>query len=768
VKTKLISLLLSGVSLLAQVPPSAAPPPADAPASPAVTPETNREEILRQAVRRTIDGTPGTVAPSATIVATGASATVAEPGVQVAAVPLATPSATNAVAAPVVPSAAPPGIPTTPVPTIPTTPVPSAPPTQPPGTPIVPGAQPGVPLPGSTPPGANVVPDAVIQPGEINFQAVDLQQVLTVYADLVNRTILRPTTLPAPVITLKTQTPLTRSEAVQALDAVLGLNGISMINIGDKFVKAVPIAQAPASGAAWSKRTNVNEFPDVGPYVTHVAQLSHARPSEIIAALQPFASAVPNPIMPIDSSGIIVLRDYTENVKRMLEMIDKIDVAVPSEFVSEVIPIKYALASEIASALNSLSTGGGGTTVGKAATGGTRTSFGQSRGAGTGTGNYPGGMQTTPGLNQPGSTQPNAPGAQGSFTDRLRNIIQRASVSGEIQVLGQTKIIADERTNALLIFAGKEDMKIIKDIVSKLDVVLAQVLIEAVIIEVQLGPDTKSFGVSYLQHPQTSGKLTGVGAGGAGTFYDFGSFVNAGGGTNLGNALAGGFNYFAKWNQDLDVTVSAITSDTRAKILQRPRIQTSHAVQAQLFVGQSRPYPTASYYGGGSFGGYSSIQQLQIGVTLDVTPLINPDGLVVMDIHQTIESYNGDVDIANVGKVPITSRKEAAAKVAVRDRDTIILGGLIETDKSKTHSGIPILMDIPVLGWLFRSTTSNETRTELLVLIRPTVLPTPEVAALTARVEKDKMPGVRGTEAEILDEEIQRVKKAKEAGKNIH
>ena len=89
----------------------------------------------------------------------------------------------------------------------------------------------------------------------------------------------------------------------------------------------------------------------------------------MVQVLQPFAK-IPNAILPIDSSQILVLRDYTENVKRMLEMIKEVDVAVPSEFVDEVIPIKYALASEIASALNSLSSGGGGTTVGGSTTGG--------------------------------------------------------------------------------------------------------------------------------------------------------------------------------------------------------------------------------------------------------------------------------------------------------------------------------------------------------------------------------------------------------------
>jgi len=104
--------------------------------------------------------------------------------------------------------------------------------------------------------------------------------------------------------------------------------------------------------------------------------------------------------------------------------------------------------------------------------------------------------------------------------------------------------------------------------------------------------------------------------------------------------------------------VTALATNSRARILQRPRIQTSHAVPASIFVGESRPYPTGSYYGGGAFGGYSSIEQLQIGVTLEVTPLINPDGLVVMDIHQKIDSFTGNVTIQNIGDVLITSEKD--------------------------------------------------------------------------------------------------------------
>ena len=602
--------------------------------------------------------------------------------------------------------------------------------------------------------------DEPIPEGMIDFRGADLNQVLDIYSMLVNRTILRPASLPAPAVVLKTQGRLTVREGIQALDAVLGLNGITMVNVGEKFVKAVLEAQGNTAGAAFNTN-KASDLPELGQYVTHVVQLKYAKPSEMVPVLQGFIK-IPNAILPIDGCQILVLRDYAENVKRMLELVERIDVAIPSEYVQEVIAIKYAKASEIAGALNSLSSGGGGASVGGGGTTGRSTG---SRMGGMGrtgtTSGFPGtstpGMVTPPGSAAPPGAAGTTPGAS-SFTQRLQNIINKASSSGEIQVLGQTKIISDERTNSLLIFASKEDMKTIKDIVSKLDVVLAQVLIEAVVISVTL-TDSRDLAVSYLQHPQSSGKWTGVGALNNNNLLSAANYAVTGT-TNASGSIAGGFSYLTSLGQDLDVALTAAAADSRAKILQRPRIQTSHNEPASLFVGESRPYPTSSYYGGGAYGGYSSIQQLQIGVTLEVTPLINPDGLVVMDIHQKIDSFEGNVTIQNVGDVPVTSSKEAQTKVSVRDHDTIIMGGLIETDKNSSKSGVPFLMDLPLLGNLFRTSSRSETRSELVILIRPTVLPPPEIAALTATAEKNKMPGVRSTEREIRGEEAKRLKQA--------
>ena len=91
--------------------------------------------------------------------------------------------------------------------------------------------------------------------------------------------------------------------------------------------------------------------------------------------------------------------------------------------------------------------------------------------------------------------------------------------------------------------------------------------------------------------------------------------------------------------------------------------------------------------------------------------------------------------------------------MAVRDRDTIMLGGLIDNLSRKSSSGVPYLMNIPLFGFLFRSDSSESQRGELIILIRPTVLPTPEIAAITARAEKDKLPGVRQAERDFNEEE---------------
>jgi general secretion pathway protein D len=619
---------------------------------------------------------------------------------------------------------------------------------------------------------ANTAPaEETIPPGDINFQGVDVDQVLDVYAKLVGRTVLRAG-LPAAQIVLKTETPLTKTEAIQALQAVLALNNISLINVGDKFVKALPSDQAGTAGADFS-HANASQLPDLGSYVTRIVQLKYVKPTEMVPIIQPFAK-LPNSIIAIDSNGILVLRDDAENVKRMLEMIDQVDITVPEEFISEVIPIKYAMVDDIANALNSL--GGSSSAMGSATTPGSHTTVSGFNGGG-------GGAQNP---NQPrtfGSNANGTPSSGNSFSSRLQQIISRAATgggSGEIQVLGQTKIIADERSNSLLVFASRQDMDTIKSIVSKLDVLLSQVLIESVIMDVSLG-NSWNFGVSAVQNPKNLTPSI-IGGGGINNGQGFLSTIQqiAGYSTNMtglatnimpifqnvasigtngafASSLPGGLSYFGNIGPSWDVALQAAAADSSVTVIQRPRIQTSQAKEASFFVGETVPYVTSTYNGGSVGGDSSSYSQLSVGVELDVTPFINPDGLVVMDINQEIDDLNGTTAIQGIGNVPNTDKRTLSSEIAVKNGDTVILGGFIRSEKDKARSGVPLLQDIPLLGALFSSHSSNKTRDELLVLMRPTVLKTPELAAAQTKLEEARLPGISHAEEEDAQDERKQI-----------
>ena len=648
---------------------------------------------------------------------------------------------------------------------------------------FAPGSVPG-PGPGAPAPAVHAQPEETIPPGMIDFQGVDVAQVLDVYAKLVNRTVLRAA-LPDAKIVLKTQTLLTKTEAIEALQAVLALNNISIVNVGEKFVKVVQSDQANFAGAAIDTADATN-LPDMGSYVTHITQLRYVKPSIMVPLITPFAK-LPNSVYAIDDNGILVIRDYAENVKRMLEMISKIDVSVPAEYISEVIPIRYAKVEDIASALQSLG-GSGGSTV--SIGGGTSSSrisglsggntgsglsgFGGGGGGGGGINGYQSGSSIN-GFNSGGSTgssygnrtaTPNGTAAGGTtFAQRLNNVINQANGGGsskdQIQLFGQTKIIPDDSSSSLLIFATRQDMVMIKDIISKLDVPLAQVLIEAVIMDVTLG-STFNFGVTAQQNPKafTGGNITNAVIGGGGFNNGPGiiNFLTGASGTNSATTGAGaltsaitsggGLSYFGDIGPYFDVAVNAAASDNNATIIQRPRIQTSQAKPAQFFVGETVPYVTSTYNGGGAYGNSSSYSQLSVGVELDVTPYINPDGLVVMDIQQEIDDLDGSTPITGVGNVPNTTKRTLNSEMAIRDRDTVMLGGFIRSDKSTSRSGVPFLQDIPLLGNLFASRADSKDREELIVLMRPTVLKTPELAAENTIKEGQRLPAVSGAAAD--------------------
>ncbi len=601
---------------------------------------------------------------------------------------------------------------------------------------------------GSAAPGSTE--EQVFEPGFIDFPNIELVQLLDFYSDLVNRTILRSTGLPEATITIQTKTKLTQDEAIQALDTVLAMNGIAMIPFGEKFIKVVPIAEVSATPNQINTETG-EELPWADQPITQIITLKHSVPSEMVAAIEPFAKNQGG-IVPLDSSNVLVIRDFAANVKRMLEIIEKVDVVIPRKVDLEVIPIKFALATDISSVLGGLSGGGGGvrtTTSGSSRLG---SSSSRSRTSSTlGGANSRTGSRTSSSV-RPQSTSSRSSGAS-SFQSRLQQIARSAaggsSSSGGLgsdgEILGDAIILPDERTNALLVFGTEEEREMVKSIVEKLDKVQPQVLIEAIIMEVSLN-DSRNIGVSTAQGARNFGDAVGLGG-----VNNLGGLFGSSSVTNFPGSLGDGFTYFGLFPENIEVAVQAIANDGRINVLSRPRIQTSHAVEASLFVGDTVPFVTGTFTDI-TGGGRSQFQNEQVGIRLDVLPLINPDGLVVMDIIQEIAQLGVPTTIDG-NEVPTTTERNASTKVAVKDGDTVIIGGFISSQRSTSQSGVPWLKDIPLLGGLFRSKSNSNQRVELIVLIRPTVLETPELAALTASEERDKLLGVKQAELDLRKEE---------------
>ncbi len=654
--------------------------------------------------------------------------------------------------------------------------------------PANPPAPPAPPTPGNAaaaapanPADAPLAMDAVIPMADLQLVNMPLEQFLEIYANYVNRTILRAAALPNLNVTLQAQTPLTVVEAIQAMDSVLSLNGYTTIPVGEKFVTFVPSANALQEGAAFLTITSPDELPEANQYITHITQLKHILPSEAVPMLTPMAKNAAG-IVALDVSKTLVLRDNSSNIKRMLELLERIDIKPEEDYKLKVIPIRYGKVEEIYATMQDLITGSSSPRQSPSGTSRTSGRTSSSQGSTGRTSSSRGSVRSL--QNRP----PTSSSTSNSFRNRLQGIVNRAA-GGDIQILENARIIPDYRSNSLIVFANVEDMAKIDEIVGHVDNLLAQVLIEAIIVNVTLtdgmntgmnafmhsaaGPgDTRHIGGFMNGGPSTAGAAPTTPTDAADA-ADAGNVVAAAGSAlnTLGaGALAGGFSYISRYDNSLEFAISALASNSTAKVLQTPRVQTSHAVPATFFNGEQVPYQGSSGYGGG-YGGYGGgygggyTQFLNVGITLDVTPYITPDDLVVMDIQQTISELDGFIDMgggqqgAAGQKAPQTTEREASSTISVRDGDTILLGGFIRDAKTDTESGVPLLKDIPLLGSLFKSQSATSKRSELLVLIRPTILKTPEDAALMVSQERMRLPGIREAEAEFKAAEEARRRK---------
>ena len=405
-----------------------------------------------------------------------------------------------------------------------------------------------------------------------------------------------------------------------------------------------------------------------------------------------------------DRTNIIIVFSKAANFEFFDRIIQVLDVSVDPAVVVEVVKLEFAKAKEISGILNEFVGAAKATEKEKTVAGGAATGKAE-------------GSKTVDEVIQK-VVEPTGK----EISPEAKSAIGRLSAD--------TKIISDERSNSLLLMGRKSDIAAIKQVISGLDVMLAQVLLETVIIDVSLN-DSFSSGVQWLystykEDAKADGNFS-VGWGGGSDSITPG----------LSDSVFGGFVKIPKISTEAIVKLTKTSKN--AKILSAPVILTTDNKEAKITSGKQIPISQTTYNTTATgVPAASGTQYKDAELSLTITPHINPQNFVLMDIKYSETQVTGGYTASSNSLGPELSTRSMDATIAVDDHSTVVLGGLVNTAAREGRTGIPLLGDIPLIGWLFNQKTSTGDRSELIVLITPYVLTTPEQAkALTERIHSN-------------------------------
>jgi len=293
-----------------------------------------------------------------------------------------------------------------------------------------------------------------------------------------------------------------------------------------------------------------------------------------------------------------------------------------------------------------------------------------------------------------------------------------------LQLRNNVLVTPERNTNSLIITTSPENEAAVRDLIEQLDVEVKQVLLEALVVEVTLDRTTK-FGIDFLLDGLKN-KLEGV----------FPVLPKTGV-LNPTDALAAG----ARWTilrGDVSAVLTAVGRDDRIRILSTPSIFTANNQEAEIDVTDRVPYLKGTTVG---FGGQttSNVDFEEVGLILNVTPRITSEGMVRVDVYQEDSNLVEFRSVGNSAVAPLTTQRVTDTSVTLRDGDTLVLSGLQKTGRTNIRNKLPVLGDLPLLGNLFRSTSKQNTRTELIVFLTPRVVNNADEAKDLSQKELDRV-----------------------------
>ena len=619
-----------------------------------------------------------------------------------------------------------------------------------------------------------------------NFRDADIRKIVEAVGEVTGKTFILDPRVTAKV-TILSKTPMSSEAFYEAFLSILQVHGYIAITTGD-VVKIIPDATARQH-----PNPPTTEGAAADDIVTQVIQVHNIGAAQLVPILRPLIPQYGH-LAAHPGSNMLIISDRASNVKRLINIIRRIDLSTDDDI--EVVPLEHASSGEIVRVLTALTqaprTDGMPVTTSLVADARTNSIL-------IG-GDKSGRLRLraliahldTP-LEDGGSTRVRYlryADAENLATKLQTHFTQQATAGAAATgaaAADQVSVWADPQTNAIVVNAPPKMMRSLMSIVDKLDIRRAQVLVEAIIVEVLIDR-VSDIGVTWAV--EGSGSNTPVGitnfpasgtnlinllaSAGSGGAVDPSGAIGEGVSIGIGRIVDGGTSFAA--------ILSALRADATTNIISTPTIVTTDNEEASLNIGQEVPFLTGSFTSTGTAGGavnpFQTIQREQVGVKLTITPQINEGNAILLKISQEVSSISESTAAADL----ITNQSTIDTTVIIEDGGILVLGGLIKDELRESTQKVPILGSIPLLGALFRHRSVVKVKTNLMVFIRPTILRDGTQAAIATHAKynyirdiqmgsgRSKVPQLRGANRPVMpplesyEEEANAIKSADDSG----
>lgn len=582
-----------------------------------------------------------------------------------------------------------------------------------------------------------------------NFDNADIQTFVNIVGQNMGKTILIDPDVKAS-ISVRSNDTFNEDEYYQFFLSVLDLYGFSIITLDNGLLKVVRSEQVKTMPGRLISGTKPGKGDEL---VTRIVSLENV-PARVLSPLlrQMLDGGKVGNVVHYEPSNALIITGKASTVNRLLEVVKRVDVMGDAK--EQVFTLKYASATDLADVLNDLARENG--KEAKPATLQTRIVADKRSNALIVSGSDRARARMAQLISRL-DTQDQGEGntrvwylkyakadklveVLTGVTQKMKDEKSSASKSSASSSNNDISITADEQTNSLVITADQSILQQLEDVIAKLDIRRAQVLVEAIIVEVQdgkginLGVQWANKNVGVQQFTKTNLPIFNAAQG-------VQEFKRQGGTTSDNpaydlfsnfNGLAAGF-----FNGDWGVLLTALSSNSKNDILSTPSIVTLDNKEASFNAGQDVPVLSGSQTTSGD-NIYSTVERKTVGTKLKVTPQINEGDSVLMEIEQEVSSVDSTATSSTLG--PTFNTRTIQNAVLVKSGETVVLGGLMDDSSKQEVSKVPLLGDIPLIGQLFRYTSNEKNKRNLMVFIRPTIIRDDEVYHSLSR---DKYTGFK-------------------------